>query len=293
MVLRDMTIAGRLPPLPDLAYAYGGLVYPVGGSIHRFLAERYGEWRILELYNDIWKYSGFESALLGVYGRTIEQLSEEWQYWSRQHYYPAVSSQPPLAITARKLTELAIKPTAFQLPGDTAPSFLFFSPRSGYTTIYAEDLAGRGRRAVVQGERNEQFESFHFFESRIDVSPLGIAAFSSKYGELGRGNRRVFLRPNAVRDNRRAQSLRPRSRQRRDPLPDVWRLARRGAALGRRSHLLRLGPRWHVPGVFDRPPGDRPPRDPHPERRVRSPMGCGRGGGGGGGTGRRTAVWGL
>src|SRR2546427_9378904 len=183
MVLRDMTIDGHLPTLPDLAYAYGGLVYPVGGSIHRFLAERYGEWRILELYNDIWKYSGFEAALLGVYGRTIEQLSEEWQYWMRQHYYPAVSSQPPLAITARKLTELAIKPTAFQRPAATAPSFLFLSPRSGYTTIYAEDLAGRGRRAVVQGERNEQFESFHFFESRIDVSPLGIAAFSSKYAE--------------------------------------------------------------------------------------------------------------
>ena len=81
MVLRDMTIDGQLPSLPDLAYAYGGLVYPVGGSIHRFLAERYGEWRILELYNDIWKYNGFDAALLGVYGRTIEQLSEEWQYW--------------------------------------------------------------------------------------------------------------------------------------------------------------------------------------------------------------------
>ncbi len=85
MVLRDMTIAGRLPSLPDLAYAYGGLVYPVGGSIHRFLAERYGEWRILELYNDIWKYSSFEGALAGVYGRTIDQLSDEWQYWMRQH----------------------------------------------------------------------------------------------------------------------------------------------------------------------------------------------------------------
>jgi len=101
----------------------------------------------------------------------------------RQHYYPAVASQPPLAITARKLTDLAIKPTAYQLPGDTTPSFLFFSPRSGYTTIYAENLAGRGRRPVVQGERSEQFESFHFFESRIDVSADGVAAFSSKYAE--------------------------------------------------------------------------------------------------------------
>ena len=191
MVLRDMTIAGHLPTLPDLTYAYGGLVYPVGGCIHHFLAERYGEWRILELYNDIWKYSSFDGALAGVYGRTIEQLSDEWQYWMRQHYYPAVASQPPLAITARKLTELAIKPTAYQLPGDSEPSFLFFSPSSGYTTIYAQNLAARsgrgggGRRAVVQGERSEQFESFHFFESRIDVSPPphGVAAFSSKYAE--------------------------------------------------------------------------------------------------------------
>ena len=183
MILREMTIAGRLPGLPQLMYAYGGLVYPIGGSIHRFLAERYGEWRILQLYTDIWKYQAFDMAVMNVYGRSLEELSEEWQYWMRQQYYPAVTSNPPLAITARKLTELAIKPTAYQLPGDTIPSFLYFSPASGYTTIYAENLAGRNKRAVVQGERNEQFESFHFFESRMDVHPNGIAAFSSKYAE--------------------------------------------------------------------------------------------------------------
>ena len=36
---------------------------------------------------------------------------------------------------------------------------------------------------MVQGERNEQFESFHFFESRLDVSPSGVVVFSSKYLE--------------------------------------------------------------------------------------------------------------
>ena len=183
MILRDMTINGRLPSLPDLTYAYGGLVYPVGGTIHRFLAERYGEWRILALYNDIWKYGSFDVALLGVYGRPIEQLSEEWHYWMRQRYYPVVATQPPLTITAHRLTELAIKPTAYQLPGDSIPSFLFFSPARGYTTIYAQSLEGRTKRAVVEGERSEQFESFHFFESRIDVNRAGVAAFSSKYAE--------------------------------------------------------------------------------------------------------------
>jgi len=183
MFLRDMTVNGRLPTLSDLAYAYGGLVYPLGGIIHRFLAERYGEWRILELYGDIWKYGTFDAALVGVYGHGVEALSEEWHYWMRQRYYPVVATQPPLAITAHRLTELAIKPTAYKLPGDSVPSFLFFSPSRGYTTIYAQSLEGRTKRAVVEGERSEQFESFHFFESRMDVNREGVAAFSSKYAE--------------------------------------------------------------------------------------------------------------
>src|SRR5204863_7564812 len=41
---------------------------------------------------------------------------------------------------------------------------------------------GGGRSpVVVKGERTAQFESFHFFESRLDVSPAGVVVFSSKY----------------------------------------------------------------------------------------------------------------
>src|SRR5712672_384213 len=69
MVLRDMTVSGQLPPLRDLTYAYGGLVYPVGGSLHRYLAEHYGEWRILQVYGDLWKYATFDEAMAGIYGR--------------------------------------------------------------------------------------------------------------------------------------------------------------------------------------------------------------------------------
>jgi hypothetical protein len=183
MVLRDLTVAGQLPMLRDLLYVYGGLVYPVGGSIHRYLAERYGEWRVVQLYGDLWKYASFEEAMAGVYGRSLDQLSAEWQHWMRQRYYPVVAVQQPLALTARRLTELAIKPAAYRLPGDTTPAFLFFSPASGYETIYAQRFDGGRQRAVVKGESTEQFESLHFFESRLDVNAEGIVAFSSKYAE--------------------------------------------------------------------------------------------------------------
>jgi hypothetical protein len=181
MVLRDLTVSGRLPSLRELMDVYSPIVYPLGSCIHRFLAQSYGEWRIDALYGDEWKYATFEEALRAVYGRTAEQLSEEWQYWMRQRYYPAVAAGEPLAIRARLLTKLAVKPVVYRLPGDSAPAILYFSPFTGYTNIYTQRLTEGRPRAVVKGERTAQFESFHFFESRLDVSPARVVVFSSKY----------------------------------------------------------------------------------------------------------------
>src|SRR2546427_8918888 len=48
-----------------------------------------------------------------------------------------------------------------------------------YTTLFRS--SGGRPRALVKGERSAEFESFHFFESRLDVSPAGIVVFSSRY----------------------------------------------------------------------------------------------------------------
>lgn len=183
MILRDLTIAGRLPPLEPLTYATGGLVYPLGGALHRWLADRFGEWRVQVMYREVWKYRTFDEAVLAVYGVSLERLSSEYLFAFRQRYYPAVVTRRPLDITARRLAQLAIKPVAYQLPGDSTTKLLFLSPASGYMSIYASD-ADRlgGQRIEVQGERTAEFESFHTFSSRMDVRS-GIAVFTSKYQE--------------------------------------------------------------------------------------------------------------
>jgi hypothetical protein len=184
MVLRDLTIAGRLPGLGELALWYGGVVYPLGGAIHRFLAESYGEWRLVQMYRDRWKYETFEHAFATVYGRSLEQVSEEWQHWMRQRYFPAVVEGRPLALSALKVAELAIKPVVYRGPDDSASRVFYFSPGRGYAEIHGRRFgpSGVGRaRTVVKGERTEEFESFHYFASRLDVSPDGVVAFSSKY----------------------------------------------------------------------------------------------------------------
>lgn len=181
MILRDLTVSGRMPALPQLTYAGGGIVYPIGGSILRYLGSTYGDWRLAALYHDLWKYSTLDDAVKELYGRSLTQLSDEWRFWLRRRFYPEVDSTRPLALTARQLTRLAIKPTAYRLPGDTGVRMLYFSPADGYVSIYSRSLDRDDARPVVRGERSPEFESFHFFESRVDVNPAGVAVFGSRF----------------------------------------------------------------------------------------------------------------
>ena len=182
MLLRELTVTGQLPTLEQLTYAEGGAIYPLGAKIHEFLAEKYGEWRILQVYDQTWKYESFDQLMEAVYGQSLTQISEGFRYWMRQKYYPAVSTSQPLALQARRIGTLAIKPTVVWDSADTAKSrILYFSPADGYTDIYAARLDGEGKRAVVKGERTPEFESFHFFDSRLDVYQNRLLAFTSKY----------------------------------------------------------------------------------------------------------------
>src|SRR2546425_9963920 len=117
------------------------------------------------MYRDVWKSGSFEDEVRAMYGRTLGQLSDEWQYWMRQRYYPAVVAAEPLSITPRLLTRLALKPAVFgPSPGpDSAPRVLYFSPSTRYTNIYAPSFAGDAPRAVGKGEGRAEVESLHFF----------------------------------------------------------------------------------------------------------------------------------
>ena len=183
MILRDLTVESRLPTIAELDQVSGSIVYPLGGTLVRFLATRYGEWRIVQMYDDVWKYSSFADLLKGVFGRTEEQLTVAWQYEMRRRYYPTVTAQRPLELDARRVASLAIKPVVWTDPIDSLPHVLYISPRDGYTDIYEVPLRGGRERAVVKGERTAEFESFHPFESRLDVSPAGVVVFASKFGD--------------------------------------------------------------------------------------------------------------
>ncbi len=181
MIVRDLTLSGEMPDISRLNFVESPIVYPLGGELHRFLARRYGEWRINLLYATLWKYESFDDALQGVYGRSSDRLTAEWHYDLRQRYFPGVADRRPTRVAGREIAQLAVKPVAIAR-GDTV-TIGYLSPRNGYMNIYTAPVDGRGRhRVLVKGERSPEFESFHAFSSRMDARN-GVLVFASKFGD--------------------------------------------------------------------------------------------------------------
>ena len=182
MFLRTITIEGLLPSIERLNFVRSNVVYPLGGSIHNWLADRFGDWRVQVMYRDLWKYRDFAAAIQGIYGVSIDDLSRQFQFYFRQKYFPSINERTPVATTATRLEDFAIKPVAYRSARDSITRFLFMSPSTGYMNIYSMDWYGENRETVIRGERSAEFESFHPFASRLDVRD-DVVVLSSKYME--------------------------------------------------------------------------------------------------------------
>jgi len=190
MVVSDMVLEDRLPSISDL-WRYNGTftVYKLGQSLCEYIATTYGEDALRRLYTEIYKDDRFEKVLQRVTGVPARRISEDWIYGLKRKYFPEVKDRMTLALAGEERATsqgVNLKPVACP---DTAlfggNRYFFISARSGYTNIYSANWRGPERdvRPVVRGQRAAQFESFHPFQSRIDVSKKGELAFVSKWNE--------------------------------------------------------------------------------------------------------------
>ena len=181
MILRDLVLGGRLPQLQDLDFVTGGIVYPLGGRIHRWLANTYGDWRVARFYHELWRYDTFEAAIEGTYGHSLAVLNEQFQAAMRQDYYPVIAGRTSLAATGRLLAQPAIKPA--YSPGDSAggDEVVYDAAGRGFVEIQARPVDGGRATTIVESGRTASFENFHAFDSRVDASRRGLLLFSSRF----------------------------------------------------------------------------------------------------------------
>ena len=152
MVMRDLTLSGRLPPLRRSPTSPAASCIRSAGEIHRWLADTYGDWRVATMYKELNRHDSFNAALLGVYGRTLDQLSDEFQLAMRRKYYPSVDSLAPLSVLGREVAKLAVKPTFLPDTNGGSGEVLYVSPATGLR----HDLQPQPRRRPRPNRRDRR-----------------------------------------------------------------------------------------------------------------------------------------
>ena len=190
MYVRDLVLNDRVPPIESLdIYSGGGIIYKLGESIHRQLGERYGDEALVRIYENIWQFSNFEDLFEYVYGIKFKEFGKVWQHELKKKYYPDYVSKDELEIS--NAIQVATKswanmhPAVYTSPRSGKQRVAFMTARTGYLDIYSVLLAKgeKDRKKHVRGGRSAEFESFHPFQTRMDVSSKGTLLFASKFHE--------------------------------------------------------------------------------------------------------------
>jgi Tol biopolymer transport system component len=191
MVMRDAIISGYFYNLENIYQIYGTfLMYKEGQNFLEFITEKYGEEIVPLLLDNIWMFSKFNDDIEYTIGKPIEEIDSEWEFYLKRKYYPLMKNNSPIENAARQITDFGynFSPVFYNLKGK---KYLYFvANRDGYSSLYRLELNKENNfkkreepELVLRGEKTEELESFHLFQSSIDVSQNGIIAFVTKSGE--------------------------------------------------------------------------------------------------------------
>lgn len=188
MVMRDAVINNYFVGLKDIFRIYGSfLMYKEGQSFLEFVEEKYGEEKIPLILENIWLYKNFNEVIEHTLQKSIDEIDNEWSYYLKRKYFPLLADKVPQEIGAKKLTNWGFNFSPVYYRSKDS-SFIFFSAnRDGYSSLYKLPLDKDFNptdepELILRGEKSDEFESFHLFQSAIDVSKSGSLCFVTKSG---------------------------------------------------------------------------------------------------------------
>lgn len=190
MVMRDAVYANYLVPLENIYRIHGTfLMYKEGEALCAFLARTYGEEKLLDLIDNAWMDRDFRKVMELTLGEDYKTISGRWQRYLQEHYYPELDEAQVLTVLAGGVSVegFSSKPAFYET--QRGQRFVYYvGNRDGYTNVYHVELDSLYRpldkpRILVRGERDDRFEAFHVFESRLSVSRDGRLAFVTKSGK--------------------------------------------------------------------------------------------------------------
>ncbi len=186
MVLRDAVVNNYAVPVEEMERIYGTfLMYKEGQHICAFIAERYGEEKLLLLLENFWRSATFSEVMKETIDRTYEEFDREWMYALKKQYYPLMATEDLPSGVARTLMEEGFNAKPVVYGADSSRGVYYIGNRAGYTSIYRldPDAAKPEPELIIEGENSSELEAFHPFQSKLAVSRGGMLAFVTKSGE--------------------------------------------------------------------------------------------------------------
>lgn len=184
MILRDAVLNGNIIGLKDIDRILGTyLMYKFGQKILEFVAERYGEEKILLLLESYWKSTNFEDVWKLTLGVNYSEFDKEWKYYLRKKYFPIIQKEDLPGFTSQKLTDFGYNFSPIYYKDKYGEWLIYLANRDGYSSIYKQKIEVNQKskpELLVQGEKTDELESLHLFRSSIDVSKNGNIVFVSK-----------------------------------------------------------------------------------------------------------------
>ncbi len=189
MVMRDAVINGYFFNLENI-YKISGtfLMYKEGQNFLEFVADKFGKEKVLQILDNFWMYSSFTKVMEFTLGKSVEDIDKDWTFYLKQKYYPLLKDEAPPEDVSEMLTDFGFNfsPAPFEVGG--VKYIYFVANRDGYSSIYrikagTKQIEKNTPEIVLRGEKTEEFEAFHLFQSSIDVSKDGVIAFVTKAGE--------------------------------------------------------------------------------------------------------------
>lgn len=184
MVLKDAVLNGYIAGLDNWERFYGTFfMYKLGQNVLEYIAEKYGEDKVLQLVDNIWVDDNFSNVMKATIGKDYAQFDNDYLYHLEKKYFPQLKdSDVPSKVSDNIYSEsFAHKPTYFEYGG--IKEIYFIGNKTGFTSIYKIDMRKRdGPELVIEGETSDEFEQFHFFRTGMDVSASGLLAFPTQKG---------------------------------------------------------------------------------------------------------------
>ena len=190
-LLRDMVLSRMAYPLTRSEPITGSVeMYKEGQAFLLWLDEKYGEERIFDLFENVWRAEDFASAFQITFGRALVDADEEWFNGLEKRWFPDVATRT----RAREVARPWPQPSRFNLapralpsttPGDTAIRLCWFEVTEGTVDLVLSEPkrdSSRRVRRLLRGGASASFESFHLFQNRPSTSRSGMIAVTAKRG---------------------------------------------------------------------------------------------------------------